>query len=176
MNLQERINEDLKTAMRGNDTLTRDVLRLLNAAIKEANNQRRAAQFDKLAKSGQINSSDENAAVARIELQPMNDAEVLDVIKKQVKQRRDSIDAYVKGQRPELARKEEEELSVLQRYLPQQMSRAELQTITQEVIAALGARTPADMGKVMAAMRERVGDRAEGREISAVVREQLSRA
>ncbi len=174
MSLLDQLNTDLKDAMRQGDMQRRDTLRLLLAAIRDADNQRRASLYQQLTKSGKIDASSEDATVNRIEVPPMSDAEVLDVIKKQVKQRRDSIEGYQKGNRPELVAREEAELAVLQGYLPTQMSRDELIAQARVVISEVGAKSPTDMGKVMGPLRQRVGDRAEGREISAVVRELLA--
>jgi uncharacterized protein YqeY len=176
MSLFDQLNADLKDAMRQGNVTKRDTLRFLMAALKEANNKRRADQYQQLVRSGQINPEGDADNVARIELPPMSDAEVLDVIRKQIKQRRDSIEGYTKGNRPDLVAKEEAELAVLQAYMPPALSRDELVALAREVIAEVGAQKPSDMGKVMGPLRQRVGDRAEGREISTVVRELLSGA
>src|SRR5881275_2788771 len=115
MNLSQRIDSDLKEAMRARDTTKLGVLRMLKSALKYA----------AIAKSG-----------TEAEL---NDAEVAQVIRKQVKQRQDSIESFEKGGRAELAEKEREELALLSVYLPQAMSGEELATAVRETIAEIGA-------------------------------------
>src|SRR5918911_1336005 len=119
MTLLERVDSDLKDAMRAQDATRLSVLRMLKAALKNA----------AIEKSG---------ADAQV-----NDAEAIQVIRKQVKQRQDSIESFEKGGRAELAAKEEEELSILNAYLPQAMSPDELAQIVRETIAALGATSKA---------------------------------
>jgi uncharacterized protein YqeY len=104
----------------------------------------------------------------------LDDHAVLNIVRREVKQRRDSIDAYTKANRPDLAAKEESEVAVLSVYLPQQMSREEITAAVRAVIERLGATGPADKGKVMPAVMAELKGRAEGREINAVVTELLS--
>src|SRR6266568_285843 len=133
MSMQERIDSDLKDAMRAKDTTKLGVLRMLKSALKYA----------AIATSG-----------AEAEL---NDAEATQVIRKQVKQRQDSIESFEKGGRAELAAKEKEELSILQTYLPQAMSADEVSKIVREIIAEVGASSKAQMGAVMKALQAKVG-------------------
>src|SRR5206468_7455331 len=100
-------------------------------------------------------------------------AETAQVIRKQVKQRLDSIESFEKGGRAELAAKEKEELSILQSYLPQQMSADELAKVVRETIAELGASSKAQMGAVMKALQAKVAGRADGKSLSAEVQKQL---
>jgi len=95
------------------------------------------------------------------------------VIRKQVKQRQDSIESFEKGGRPELAAKEKEELSILQSYLPQAMSANEISKIVRETIAEVGASSKAQMGAVMKALQAKVAGRADGKSLSAEVQKQL---
>ena len=104
---------------------------------------------------------------------PLTDPEVEDILRRQIKQRRDSIDAFRQGGRQDLAQKEQEEIDVIQQYLPQQMSAAEVAEVAREVIAATGAQTLADLNKVMPAMMQRLKGRAEGRTINQVGRDLL---
>jgi uncharacterized protein YqeY len=150
MTLQERIDSDLKDAMRAKDASKLGVLRLLKSALKYAT----------IAKSG-----------AEGEL---NDAEAVQVIRKQAKQRQDSIESFEKGGRAELAAKEKEELSILQSYLPQAMSAEELAKVVREAIAETSATSKAQMGLVMKALQSKVAGRADGRTLSAEVARQLS--
>src|SRR5437870_8270487 len=124
MKLQERLDSDLKEAMRARDTTKLGVLRMLKSALKYA----------AIAKSG-----------AEAEL---DDAEATQVIRKQVKQRQDSIESFEKGGRLELAEKEKEELAILNQYLPQAMSAEELSKIVDETIVEVGATSKAQMGAV----------------------------
>jgi len=111
---------------------------------------------------------------AQIELKrPLTDTEIEEVLRRQVKQRRDSIEAFLQGGRPELAQKEQEEIEVIQVYLPQQMSADEVTEVAREVIAATGAQSLADLNKVMPVMMQRLKGQAEGRTINQVVRSLL---
>src|SRR5216117_415353 len=150
MTLQERVDSDLKEAMRAKDATKLGVLRMLKSAFKYA----------AIAKSG-----------AEAEL---SDAEAVQVIRKQVKQRQDSIESFEKGGRVELAAKEKEELSILQSYLPQAMGADEIAKVVREAIAEVGATSKAQMGVVMKALQGKVGGRADGKTLSAEVQKQLS--
>ena len=103
----------------------------------------------------------------------LTDADATQVIRKQVKQRQDSIESFEKGGRAELAAKEKEELSILQSYLPQQMSADEVSKIVKETIAEVGATSKAQMGAVMKAVQAKVAGRADGKTLSAEVQRQL---
>src|SRR6266540_3316286 len=152
MTLQQRVDTDLKEAMRAKDATKLGVLRMLKSALKYA----------AIAKSG-----------AEAEL---NDAEAAQVIRKQVKQRQDSIESFEKGGRAELATKEKEELSILNAYLPQAMSGDELAKAVRETIAEVGATSKAQMGAVMKALQAKVAGRADGKTLSAEVARQLSQS
>ena len=104
----------------------------------------------------------------------LTDADAIQVIRKQVKQRQDSIESFEKGGRAELAAKEKEELSILQSYLPQAMSADELSKIVRETIAEVGATSKQQMGAVMKALQTKVAGRADGKTLSAEVQRQLS--
>ncbi|PYJ51977.1 MAG: glutamyl-tRNA amidotransferase [Verrucomicrobia bacterium] len=149
MSIQKRIDSDLKDAMRARDATKLGVLRMLKSALKYA----------AIAKSG-------------VEAE-LSDAEAAQVIRKQVKQRQDSIESFEKGGRAELANKEKEELSILNAYLPQAMSGDELTKVVRETIAEVGA-TKAQMGVVMKALQAKVAGRADGKTLSAEVQKQLS--
>ncbi len=150
MTVIERVDSDLKEAMRAKDTTRLGVLRMLKSAFKYA----------AIAKSG-----------AEAEL---NDAEAAQVIRKQAKQRQDSIESFEKGGRAELAEKEREELSILNAYLPQQMNADELEKVVRETIAEVGATSKAQMGAVMKALQAKVAGRVDGKSLSAEVQKQLS--
>jgi uncharacterized protein YqeY len=143
--LEDRLMADLKDAMRAGPTAERrkETIRFLRSAIHNL----------------------------QIELgRPLTDAEVEDVLRRQVKQRRDSIEAFTQAHRPELAQKEQEELEIIQHYLPQQMSEAEVEAAARAVIAATGAQSVADLNKVMPVLTQQLKGRAEGRLINQVVR------
>src|SRR5438552_4988016 len=150
MSIQKRIDSDLKDAMRARDATKLGVLRMLKSALKYA----------AIAKSG-----------AEAEL---SDAEAAQVIRKQVKQRQDSIESFEKGGRAELANKEREELSILNAYLPQGMSGDELVKVVRETIAQVGATSKAQMGAVMKALQAKVAGRVDGKTLSQEVSQQLS--
>jgi uncharacterized protein YqeY len=149
MTLQERVDSDLKEAMRAKDTTKLGVLRMLKSALKYA----------AIAKSG-----------AEAEL---SDAEAAQVIRKQVKQRQDSIESFEKAGRAELADKEKEEMAILNGYLPQPMSADEISKIVRETIAEAGATSRAQMGVVMKALQTKVAGRVDGKALSAEVQKQL---
>ena len=150
MTLQERVDSDLKEAMRAKDTRKLGVLRMLKSALKYA----------AIAKSG-----------AEAEL---SDAEAAQVVRKQVKQRQDSIESFEKGGRAELAAKEKEELLILNAYLPQAMSSDELAEVVRATIAETGATSKAQMGGVMKALQVKVAGRADGKTLSQEVQKQLN--
>ena len=104
----------------------------------------------------------------------LSDADAIQVIRKQLKQRQDSIESFEKGGRAELAAKEKEELSILQSYLPQAMSADELSKIVRETITEVGANSKSQMGAVMKALQAKVAGRADGKTLSAEVQKQLS--
>lgn len=116
-----------------------------------------------------------NAAIEKSGAQSqLSDADATQVIRKQVKQRQDSIESFEKGGRAELVAKEKEELSILQSYLPQQMSGDEISKLVRESIAEVGATSKAQMGAVMKALQAKVAGRADGKTLSAEVQKQLS--
>src|SRR6184192_4608544 len=149
MKIQERIDSDLKESMRAKNASKVGVLRMLKSALTYA----------AIAKSG-----------TEAEL---SDAEAAHVVRKQVKQRQDSIESFEKGGRVELASKEKEELSILNAYLPQAMSGDELAKVVRETIAEVGATSKAQMGAVMKALQAKVAGRTDGKTLSAEVQKQL---
>ncbi len=115
-----------------------------------------------------------NAAIEKSGAQgELNDADTTQVIRKQVKQRQDSIESFEKGGRADLAAKEREELSILQSYLPQAMSADEISEVVRETITEVGATSKAQMGVVMKALQAKVAGRADGKTLSAEVQRQL---
>jgi uncharacterized protein YqeY len=150
MKLQERVDSDLKDAMRAKEATKLGVLRMLKSALKYA----------------EIEKSGTDAE--------LSDTEAVQVIRKQVKQRQDSIESFEKGGRADLAAKEKEELSILNAYLPQAMSSDELSKLVREAIAEVGATSKAQMGAVMKAAQAKVAGRADGKTLSQEVARQLS--
>jgi uncharacterized protein YqeY len=148
MSLKQQITEDMKTAMRARDTARLGAIRLLLAAIKQR-------EVDE-----------------RIEL---SDADVVAIIEKMNKQRRDSISQYEAAGRQDLADVEKFEMSVLQTYMPQQLSEAEISVAIAEAIAATGAAGQQDMGKVMGVLKPKLAGRADMGKVSALIKAQLSK-
>lgn len=150
MALQKRIDEDLIAAMRAKDSTRLGVLRMLKAALKNV-------AIDKAGAGGEL-----------------EDSEAVAVVRKQVKQRQDSIESFEKGGRIELAEKERAEIAVLTGYLPQAMSAEELKRVVAETIAETGATSRAQMGAVMKALQQKVAGRADGKTLSMEVQRQLA--
>ena len=150
MTLQQRVDSDLKDAMRAKNTTKLGVLRMLKSALKYA----------------AIAKSDTEAE--------LSDAEATQVIRKQVKQRQDSIESFEKGGRAELVAKEKKELSILNGYLPQPMSADEISKVVRETIAEAGATSRTQMCAVMKALQTKVAGRVDGKALSAEVSRQLS--
>ena len=148
MTLEERLDADLKDAMKSNDTTRKLAIRAVKTAITEAK-------------------------VAGTEVKTLSDADVLAIITKQVKQRRDSIIEYNKGGRPDLAAQEQAEIAVLEIYLPQQLSEAEIRERAQAVIAELGVTDMKGFGSVMKRLSADLRGIADGQIINRVVRELL---
>ncbi len=146
MDVKEKLNEDLKAAMKAGDALKTSTVRMLKAAINNAEMAKKVS---------------------------FTDEEVFRVIAASIKQRRDSIEQYKKGNRPELAAQEEAELVILQSYLPAQMSEEELRALVARVIAETGAGAVKDMGKVMGKLMPLLKGRAENSLVSSIVKENL---
>ena len=158
--------------MRAGDTARRDTLRFALAAIQREGVDRRQAAVDDLIAQGK---SESERAVALAERDPsaLDDAAVQDVLQHQAKMRRDSIDAFRKGGRSELVEKEERELSIISEYLPKQLSEAEIRAIVARVVSETGATGPRDMGKVMPKVLADTKDKADGKQVAAVVQSVL---
>lgn len=177
--LIEKMNDDLKQAMRGGDVAKREVIRQALAAIQKAEGERRAslAKAALAKKSGAAPerepelSGDEIAVIAK--QSSLSDNDILGVIAKEARQRQESIAAFKQGNRPDLASKEEAELAILQAYLPQQASRDEIIAEARRIIAEVGAKGPGDKGKVMPKIIASLKGKADGREINEVVTELL---
>ena len=145
--LKQKLTDDLKQALRGSDKVRVSVIRLVMAAIK-------------------------NAEIARRDT--LNDADILGIIAKDIRQHRESVDAFRQGNRGDLVAQEEAEIAILQEYLPQQMTREEIITEARRVIAEVEAQGLRDKGKVMSQLIAQLKGKADGREINAVVTELLA--
>ncbi|MDD5254865.1 MAG: GatB/YqeY domain-containing protein [Candidatus Omnitrophica bacterium] len=147
--LEEKILAEYKEAMKSQDKLRSSTLSFLRAELM-------------------------NAAIAK-KKKALDDAEVIAVVKKQIKQRQDSIEQFTKGNRQDLAAKEQAELTILEVYLPPQLTDDELKKIIEETAVSLSAQGPQDMGKVMKEVSLKVGQQADGKKVSEFVRARLSR-
>ncbi len=146
--LRQKLSDDLKQAMRSGNKVRRSVIRLVIAAIGNAEIARQAALDD--------------------------DTDILGIIAKEVRQRRESIEAFKQGNRHDLVAQEEAELAILNKYLPPQMTREEIIVAARQVIEGIGAQGPGDKGKVMPQLIAQLKGSADGREINAVVTELLT--
>jgi uncharacterized protein YqeY len=145
-NLKQKLEADLKQAMRAKDNVRRSTIRLVMAAIKNTEIAKQTA---------------------------LDDPGILGVIAKEVKQRHESIEAFKQGNRPDLVAQEEAELAILQEYLPAPATREEIMAEARRIIAEVGAQGPRDKGKVMPQLIAKFKGRAEGQEINAAVSELL---
>jgi uncharacterized protein YqeY len=161
--LRERINEEIKKAMQAKSELLLLVLRGINAAIKNKEIEKRT----KLSKN-------EKDIKKLEELSKLSEEEVIEVISGEAKKRKDSIFEFKKGNRNDLVEKEEKELEILKKYLPEQMSEDQVKEEAKKVIAEIGAVGPKDTGKVMSALMPKLKGKAEGSTVSKVVGELLN--
>jgi len=146
VNLKEKLNDELKRAMKSGDTVRRSVLRLVLSAVNNAEIAKRAA---------------------------LETGDVLGILSKEAKQREESIEAFKQGNRQDLVDKEEAELAIIKGYLPQQMTRDEVVAEARRIIEEVGAQGPRDKGKVMPRLVAELKGKADGREINEVVTELL---
>ncbi|SRR5690554_4729884 len=146
MPIKERIQDDLKTAMKSGDTQRREILRLLMSAFKQVEVDRRTT---------------------------LSDDDAIDLLGSEAKKRREAIEEMTRAGRTELAAQEQYELEVIESYLPEQLGRDEIARIVDEAIAETGASGVRDMGRVMSAVMPRVRGQADGKMVSEVVRQKL---
>lgn len=149
MTLRERLQTETTAAMRSGDTLRRDVLRMAQNAIYNAEKAKR---------------------------QPLSEDEALSLVAREVKTRRESVEAFRAGGREDLASKEEAEIAILGEFLPQPLSEDELRRLVDEAITATGATSPRDLGKVMGWLSPRTRNRADGKVLSGLVAQALAQA
>jgi len=140
--LKQKISDDVKQAMKSGDTVRRSILRLVLSAISNAEIAKRS---------------------------PLEEGDILGIIAKEAKQHHESIDAFKQGNRADLVAREEAELAILQEYLPQQLTRAEIEETARRIIREVGAEGPRDRGKVMSQIIAELKGKADGREINEVV-------
>jgi uncharacterized protein YqeY len=148
VSLTDHLQADMKTAMRDGDTVRRDTLRMVVSAAQNAEKDKRA---------------------------PLSDEEALAVVTREVKMRRESIEAFNSAGRDDLAAQEQLEIDILAPYLPEQLGEDEVRALVVEAIATTGASSPRDMGKVMGKLMPAVKGRADGKLVSAMVNEELAR-
>ncbi|MCB1234574.1 MAG: GatB/YqeY domain-containing protein [Verrucomicrobiae bacterium] len=148
--LAQQITEDLKTAMREKNTVALNTIRMLKSAIKNAAIEKGGASAE------------------------LNDAETLAVVRKEVKKRQDSVEQYEKAGRDDLAATEKAEIALLEAYLPQALSEAEVARLVDDAIAETGATSKKEMGQVMKLVQERAAGRADGKALSQAVMAKLS--
>ena len=146
--LRERLRDDLKDAMRARDATRRGTIRLVEAAIKNAEIEKRGDE--------------------------LSEQDIQAILQRQVKQRQDSIEQYEQAGRSDLADVERAEIAVIEAYLPQQMSRAEIEAAARDVIQQTGASGPSDRGKVMGQLMPKLRGQADGATVNAVVSELLA--
>ena len=147
MALRDQLNEDIKTAMKAREADKLAALRLMLSAVKQREVDERIT---------------------------LDDAGVVSVVEKMIKQRKDSIAQFEKAARQDLADREKYEISVIEAYLPKQLSQAEVEAVIAEAIAATGAKSPADMGKVMGVVKPRLAGKADMGKVSGLVKAKLA--
>ena len=151
--LREKFKEDLKLAMKARNERATSTLRLIQAALKDR----------------------DIAARGRGKMDGIDEAEILSMLQGMIKQRRESIEQFEKGGRPELARQEQEEIGVIEGYLPKQIGDADAEKAVKDLIAELGAASIKDMGRTMAALKERYAGRMDMTKASALVKQALTK-
>jgi uncharacterized protein YqeY len=151
MTLKEKIISDLKEAMKAGDVLRRDTLRMLDSAIKNVEIEKKKRE------------------------EGLSDDETFEVISRAVKQRQDSIKQFIDGGRPELAEKEKEELDILMIYMPEQLDDEAVRNVVKESLSATGAKSAADMGKVMGVAMGKLKGQADGNKVRQIVSEELEK-
>jgi len=145
--LKTKLQDEIKVAMKAKDSLRLSTLKMLSSEIHNA----------EIDKGGDL-----------------AETEGLSIVKKEVKKRRDAIEAYTQAGRDDLARREESELEILQEFMPEQLSEEETGKVVDEVIVSLGASGMADMGKVIGAVISKIGDKADGAVVSKITKQKLS--
>ena len=148
MSLKDQLTDDMKSAMKAHEKLKLSVIRMVRGAVRQA----------------EIDGKNE-----------LGDDDVIAVIRKEVKSRRESIEEFKKGNRDDLVKQTEEEISYLLKYLPEQLSEDKVKELVADAVAKTGASTPKDMGKVMGMLMPQVKGRADGKMVNQLVREALNK-
>lgn len=156
MNLKEQLKEDLKVSLKERDEVKTGTLRMLMAAI--TNKEKEALRL---------------ASLAQDKSTELTDEEIQQVVATEAKKRREASDAFLKGARPELAEKEQQELKILLAYLPEQLTEEQIQGLVKEAIQKTGAQDIKDMGKVMGELALKIKGKADGAVVSKIVKESL---
>lgn len=151
MSLKDRIGEDIKSAMKAKDKIRLETVRGIKKAILEKEVELRPKGIDSL-----------------------NEEQEIELLARQAKQRRDSIEQFTKADRNDLADKEKQELAILETYLPKQMDDSEVESIIDEIIATVGATSAKDLGKVMGAAMKQLKGKADGKKIQSLVKSKLT--
>lgn len=151
MSLREKLISDLKDAMKAKDPVRRDTLRLIDAALKNTEIEKKKRETG------------------------LPEEEILEVIGKLAKQRNDSIKQFTDGGRPDLAEKEKVELEIIEQYLPEQMGEDEVRKVVQEVITEVNPQTPSDLGKVMGQAMAKLKGKADGNLVRKIAQEELNK-
>lgn len=160
--LKDTLKEDQKQALKAGDAAKRTLIGVLLSSIKNKEVEKRTKLSKTIADPAQLDAESQ-----------LNDEEVIEVIGSEIKKRKDSITEFEKGGRPELAAGEQQEIDILMGYMPEQLSDEALKQIVQEAVAATGATSAKDMGKVIGAVMPKVKGKAEGTRVSALVKELL---
>ena len=147
--LAERLSEDLKQAMKGKDKLRLSVIRMVRAAIKNAEIEKR---------------------------RELSEDEILDVLSREVKQRQESLQEFEKAGRQDLSQQVQQEIQILRQYLPEPLDDQALQELVQEAIQEVGAVSKRDLGKVMSVLMPKIKGRADGKKVNQMVQQQLNQA
>ncbi|NIM46815.1 MAG: GatB/YqeY domain-containing protein [Candidatus Aenigmarchaeota archaeon] len=148
MTLKEKLDLDLREALINHNKMTCSVLRLIKGAIKNTEIEKK---------------------------KELNDDEIISVLEKQAKQRKDSIEAYQKGNRQDLVEQETKELEIIKKYLPEKIGEDEIRKVVKKAISSVGAESLADMGKVMGQVMSELKGKAEGQTVNQIVKEELER-
>ncbi len=164
--LKQDIQNATTEALKNKDSFTVDVLRMILAAISAKEKDKRYKLAQQKPEMSEEQLQKESA---------FSDQEVIDTLSSEVKKRRDAIALYEQGKRPELAEKERKEIELIQKYLPAQLPPEELRKLVEESIAKVGAKEIKDTGKIMQDLMPKVKGRAEGSEISKIIKELLSK-
>jgi len=164
--LKEQIKADIKEAMKAHNELVVGTLRLLAASIFSREKERRY----KISKE-----KPETPEESLIKESELNDEGIIEVISSEIKKRKDAIALYTQGNRPELAEKEQKEIEIIKKYLPEQLSSEEIKKLVEESVAKTAAKEMRDMGKVMADLNPKIKGKADSGEVSKIVKELLTK-